>query len=302
VNGKIVPLRYKLRNGDQVEVLTSPQAHPSKDWLTFAKTSRAQQRIRAFIKLQQREKSLILGRELTDREFKRFGLNLNKIMKSGEMKPHAETYGFRSEEDLLVAVGYGKIQPGQLVDAMVPKEKVEEVREKEKQPSEPGSPSVLQTVTNFAKKVVGRKSSGGVLIGGIDDVLERFGRCCNPVPGDAIVGFITRGRGVTVHTAACTKAMATDPERKVDVAWDVKGDFRRPVSLRVLTADRPGLLAEMSQIFSKKGVNISQANCRATSDQRAVNTFEVTITDLKQLTDLMRSIEKLPGVHSVERV
>jgi GTP pyrophosphokinase len=161
---------------------------------------------------------------------------------------------------------------------------------------------VLQTVTNFAKKVVGRKSSGGVLIGGIDDVLVRFGRCCNPVPGDAIVGFITRGRGVTVHTAACTKAMATDPERKVDVAWDVKGDFRRPVSLRVLTADRPGLLAEMSQIFSKKGVNISQANCRATSDQRAVNTFEVTITDLKQLTDLMRSIEKLPGVHSVERV
>ena len=228
VNGKIVPLRYKLRNGDQVEVLTSPQAHPSKDWLTFAKTSRAQQRIRAFIKLQQREKSLILGRELTDREFKRFGLNLNKIMKSGEMKPHAETYGFRSEEDLLVAVGYGKIQPGQLVDAMVPKDKVEEVREKEKQPSEPGSPSVLQTVTNFAKKVVGRKSSGGVLICGIDDLLVRFGRCCNPVPGDAIVGFITRGRGVTVHTAACTKAMATDPERKVDVAWDVKGDFRRP--------------------------------------------------------------------------
>lgn len=306
VNGKIVPLRYKLKNGDQVEVLTSPQAHPSKDWITFAKTSRAQQKIRAFIKQQQRDKSLVLGRELTDREFKRFGLNLNKLMKGGELKKPAEGYGFRTEEDLLVAVGYGKIQPSQLVDLLVSKEKAEEVREKEREkekaPPESSGSGLFQTVTDLAKKVVGRKSSSGVTIGGIDDVLVRFGRCCNPVPGDSIVGFITRGRGVTVHTQTCEKAKATDPERKVDVAWDVRGDFRRPVTLRVLTADRPGLLADMSQIFSKKGVNISQANCRATGDDRAVNTFEVTITDLKQLTDLMRNIEKLTGVFSVERV
>jgi GTP pyrophosphokinase len=302
VNGKIVPLRYKLKNGDQVEVLTSPQAHPSKDWLTFAKTSRAQQKIRAFIKTQQREKSLQLGRELVDREFKRFGLNLNKLIKGGDLKPHAEGYGYRTEEDLLVAVGYGKIQPSQLVELLVPKEKVAEVREKDKGPQEPASPGLFQAVTDMARKVVGRKSSSGVTIGGVDDVLVRFGRCCNPVPGDAIVGFITRGRGVTVHTHDCDKAKATDPERKVDVAWDVKSDFRRPVTLRVMTADRPGLLADMSQIFSKKGVNISQANCRATGDDRAVNTFEVTIADLKQLTDLMRSIEKLTGVFSVERV
>lgn len=302
VNGKIVPLRYKLKNGDQVEVLTSPQAHPSKDWLTFAKTSRAQQKIRAFIKTQQREKSLQLGRELVDREFKRFGLNLNKLIKGGDLKPHAEGYGYRTEEDLLVAVGYGKIQPSQLVELLVPKEKVAEVREKDKGPQEPASPGLFQAVSDMARKVVGRKSSSGVTIGGVDDVLVRFGRCCNPVPGDAIVGFITRGRGVTVHTHDCDKAKATDPERKVDVAWDVKSDFRRPVTLRVMTADRPGLLADMSQIFSKKGVNISQANCRATGDDRAVNTFEVTIADLKQLTDLMRSIEKLTGVFSVERV
>ena len=111
-----------------MEVLTSPQAHPSKDWLTFVKTSRAQQKIRAFIKQQQRDKSLILGRELTDREFKRFGLNLNRLIKSGDLKKPAEGYGFRSEEDLLVAVGYGKVQPSQLVDLLVPKEKVEELR------------------------------------------------------------------------------------------------------------------------------------------------------------------------------
>jgi GTP pyrophosphokinase len=156
-------------------------------------------------------------------------------------------------------------------------------------------------MSEIARKLVGKNRSG-VQIGGVDDVLVRFGRCCNPVPGDAIAGFITRGRGVTVHHVSCEKALATDPERRVDVQWDVRGDFKRPVTLRVLTADRPGLLADISNTFSKKGVNISQANCRATGDDRAVNTFEVTISDLKQLTELMRTIERLNGVYSVERI
>ena len=309
VNGKIVPLRYKLKNGDMVEVLTSPQAHPSKDWLTFVKTSRAQQRIRNFIKQQQRDKSLQLGRELAEREFKRYQLNLNKLMKSGELKKSAEELGYRIEDDLLVAIGYGKVTPQQLIQRFVPQEKLTA----EERPPPALAPSNgessgssmlpgLSKVTDLAKRLVGRPTKSGVQIGGVDDVLVRFGRCCNPVPGDPIVGFITRGRGVTVHTDKCEKALATDPDRRVDVSWDVRGDFKRPVTLRVLTADRPGLLADISNTFSKKGVNISQANCRATGDDRAVNTFEVTISDLKQLTDLMRAIERLNGVHSVERI
>ena len=303
VNGKIVPLRYKLKNGDMVEVLTSPQAHPSKDWLTFVKTSRAQQKIRNFIKQQQRDKSLQLGRELVEREFKRFSLNFNKMLKQGELKAVIEGFGHRTDEDLLVAVGYGKIAPAQIVQRILPAEKLEEVTAKTAQaatatPFMPG----LSRVTELAKRLVGRTSKTGVQIGGIDDVLVRFGRCCNPVPGDAIAGFITRGRGVTVHTADCDRAKSTDPERRIEVNWDVKGDVKRPVTLKVLTADRPGLLADMSNIFSKKGVNISQANCRATGDDRAVNTFEVTISDLKQLTDVMRTIERLQGVFSVERI
>jgi guanosine-3',5'-bis(diphosphate) 3'-pyrophosphohydrolase len=309
VNGKIVPLRYKLKNGDMVEVLTSPQAHPSKDWLTFVKTSRAQQRIRNFIKQQQRDKSLQLGRELAEREFKRYQLNLNRLMKSGELKKSAEELGYRIEDDLLVAIGYGKVTPQQLIQRFVPQEKLAA----EERPPPALAPSNgessgssmlpgLSKVTDLAKRLVGRPTKSGVQIGGVDDVLVRFGRCCNPVPGDPIVGFITRGRGVTVHTDKCEKALATDPERRVDVSWDVRGDFKRPVTLRVLTADRPGLLADISNTFSKKGVNISQANCRATGDDRAVNTFEVTISDLKQLTELMRAIERLNGVHSVERI
>ncbi|KFE66714.1 RelA/SpoT family protein [Hyalangium minutum] len=309
VNGKIVPLRYKLKNGDMVEVLTSPQAHPSKDWLTFVKTSRAQQRIRNFIKQQQRDKSLQLGRELAEREFKRYQLNLNKLTKNGELKKIGEELGYRIEDDLLVAIGYGKVTPQQLVQRFVPQDKLGT----EERPAPAASPSNgdggsssmlpgLSKVTDLAKRLVGRPTKSGVQIGGVDDVLVRFGRCCNPVPGDPIVGFITRGRGVTVHTDNCEKSMATDPERRVDVSWDVRGDFKRPVTLRVLTADRPGLLADISNTFSKKGVNISQANCRATGDDRAVNTFEVTISDLKQLTDVMKAIERISGVTSVERI
>ncbi|MFY0523518.1 RelA/SpoT family protein [Archangium gephyra] len=312
VNGKIVPLRYKLKNGDTVEVLTSPQAHPSKDWLTFVKTSRAQQRIRAFIKQQQREKSLQLGRELLERELKRYQLNFNKLLKTGALKKTCEELGFRVEDDLLVALGYGKVVPNQVISRVVPPEKLAAgsgegrgTSAEAQATSGSGSSGMLpglSRVTDFAKKLVGKQSSSGVQIGGVDDVLVRFGRCCNPVPGDPIAGFITRGRGVTVHTVGCDKALATDPERRVDVSWDVRGDFKRPVTLRVLTADRTGLLADISNTFSKKGVNISQANCRATGDDRAVNTFEVIISDLKQLTDLMRTIERLPGVFSVERI
>ncbi len=307
VNGKIVPLRYKLKNGDQVQILTNPQAHPSRDWLTFVKTSRAQQRIRSFIRQQQREQSLQLGRELAEREFRRFSLNLNKMLKSGELKTLTADMGYRTEDDMLVALGYGKLVPQQLIKRLVPPEKLAENRAAHHASASSEASGVLgmsglSRVTEMAKKLVGRQNRSGVQIGGVDDVLVRFGRCCNPVPGDPIAGFITRGRGVTVHHVGCEKARATDPERRIDVQWDVRGDFKRPVTLRVLTADRPGLLADISNTFSKKGVNISQANCRATGDDRAVNTFEVTISDLKQLTELMRTIESLSGVYSVERI
>jgi len=166
----------------------------------------------------------------------------------------------------------------------------------------PADGAPTSRITEIFRKMA-RRPTGGVRISGIDDVLVRFGRCCNPVPGDAIVGFITRGRGVTVHTVSCEKALGIDPERRVDVAWDVKGDFKRPVALRVITTDRPGILAKISQTFSEAGVNISQATCRSTTPgERAVNDFEVTIGDLKQLNQVMRSIERIEGVQSVKRV
>jgi GTP pyrophosphokinase len=158
-------------------------------------------------------------------------------------------------------------------------------------------------LTELFRRVAQRnRSSGGVRIGGVDDVLVRYGKCCGPVPGDPIVGFITRGRGVTVHVRGCKKAMETDPERRVDVAWDVHGDFKRSVNLRVRSDDRKGLLAKISETFADVGVNIIQANARSNGDRGALSTFEVEIADVKQLNDVLSAIGKIPGVHSVERV
>ncbi|MHB1847263.1 MAG: RelA/SpoT AH/RIS domain-containing protein, partial [Deltaproteobacteria bacterium] len=290
---------YKLKNGDTVEVLTAPQGHPSKDWLTFVRTSRAQARIRAYIKEQEREKSLELGREVLDKELRHYGLNLNKLLRGKEIDRAAGELGTPGSDGLLAAIGYGKVSPAQVLQKLLPPDKLAE-RAKEG-PAEAPAAGVGR-IAEMLKKVTGRETKGGVKINGIDDVLVRFGRCCNPVPGDGIVGFITRGRGITVHTLSCDKVLSTDPERRVEVSWDVKGDFKRPVTVRVLTVDRPGLLAEISTTFGAKGVNISQANCRSTGDDRAVNTFEVAISDLRQLKDCLHAIERISGVFSVERV
>ena len=293
VNGKIVPLRYTLKNGDTVEILTSPTSHPSKDWLTFVRTSRAQTRIRGFIRQAEHKRSLEIGKEVAERELRRYGLSLNRLSKGGGLDEAAGKLGYKRGDDLLVALGYGKVTPPQILQQLVPPEKLAQ------------PPPVRQPASRFSeliRKVARLPGAGGVRISGIDDVLVRFGRCCNPVPGDDIIGFITRGRGVSVHTRACDKSLTLDPLRRVDVTWDNKaGEVKRPVSIRVVTDDRAGVLAQISKTISEAGMNISQATCRTTGPGRAVNTFEVSIGDLKQLRGVMRSIEGIDGVVSVER-
>ena len=149
---------------------------------------------------------------------------------------------------------------------------------------------------------VARRSSGGVVVQGLDDVLVRFGKCCSPLPGDSICGFVTRGRGITVHTTTCTRAIDMDPGRKIDVSWDERGTVARPVTIRITTEDRPGMLAMISQVFMENGVNISQANCKVTAAARAVNTFEILIQDKDQLRKVLGKIKSSKGVLIVERV
>src|SRR3989440_1031603 len=300
VNGKMVPLRTKLKNGDSVEILTNANVRPNKDWLGFVKTSRAQAKIRQFIKMSQRERSLEIGRDLLEREFRRFDLTFTKMVKTPEFLKLANDYGHSRADDLVSAVGYGKLSPANVLQRLLPPERLAQ----KKGAGVDGDGAEHQSrLSQLFRKVAQRsRTGGGVRIGGIDDVLVRYGRGCSPVAGDQIGGFITRGRGVTVHTRACTKGLETDPERRVEVTWDVHGEFKRAVNLRVRSDDRKGLLAKMSETFADVGVNILQANARSNGEQGAVSTFEIEIVDVKQLNDVVRAIGQIPGVRSVERM
>jgi GTP pyrophosphokinase len=290
VNGKLVPLKYELKNGDIIEVITSPHHTPSKDWLKIVKSSRARNKIRAWIKTEERKRSISLGREIVEKEFRRYSLNYGKLLKSGEIKRVAAEFGFVGDEDLMASVGYGKLSCNQLLGKLLPQEKIEERQERKE-----------SRVGKIIEKLT-KKSSSAIQISGVEDVLVRFGKCCNPVPGDEITGFITRGRGVTIHTSDCAIALECDPERRVDVAWNRTRKVALPVKIRVSCHDQKGILANISQAIANCEANIASASINSTVDKRGINLFEVEITDLEHLNRVINSIMKVSGVTKVERL
>jgi len=292
-NGQIVPLRYKLKNGDVMEIMTSPNHEPSKDWLEFCVTTRARARIRAKLRAETRQKSINLGKELLESEMRDAGMSLTKFTKNeGEVQRVIEKSGHGSLDELLLDIGYGKIPSEQVLDV---------IHNNDAPDSEPPSQFRQGRIEQFVRKVTGR-DAGGIKVNGIDDVLVRYAKCCNPLPGDAIIGFITRGRGVTIHRQECQKAFDTDPERRVDVQWDTKAKINRPVQICVTTANKPGILAVVSQTFSAQSINISEANCRAGDDGRARNVFTFHCSDLSQLKNVMKALTKVNGVVEVTRI
>ena len=295
VSGRLVPLRTELQNGDIVEIVTSPNHVPSKDWLKVVKTPRARGKIRQWIKNEERARSISLGRDLLEKEIRRIGKSPNQLLKPEALKLALERYGFASEEDLFAAVGYGKASPRQAVIRLLSPEEfqalteAEETREK-KTERKPARPKPIEE---------------GVRIRGVDDILIRFSKCCNPVPGDAIIGFITRGRGVSVHTADCpnTVSLMADPERKIAVSWDGRRKEAHPVQIRVeISKDRPGMLAEITAAISGTNTNIAHAEIRVTEEHTGVNTFVLEVSDLQQLQAVMQAIQKVDGVVGVERM
>jgi guanosine-3',5'-bis(diphosphate) 3'-pyrophosphohydrolase len=290
VNGKLVPLKHELRTGDIIEVITSPHHTPSKDWLKLVRSSRARNKIRAWIKTEERMRSISLGREIMDKDFRRYSLNFAKLLKSGEIKRVAGEFGFVGEEDLMAAVGYGKLSSNQVIGKLVPEEKIEEHKERKE-----------SRVSKVIDKLT-RKSSSAIQISGVEDVMVRFGKCCNPVPGDDIVGFITRGRGVTIHTADCELGLESDPDRRIDVAWNKTKKAALPVNIRVYCHDQKGILANITAAITNCEANISKASVQSTVDKRGINTFEVEVTDLEHLTRVMNNVNKVEGVIKVERL
>ncbi len=293
VNGLMVPLSHRLRNGDTVEVLTSKTHVPSKDWLKFVNTSKAKQRIRAFLKSEERARSLAIGLDLLSKDLRKVKLSLKRLEQEGKILTLAQEMGLKSEGDLYAELGYGKISSAKVLAKLLPEGMILDEKT-------PVAPSPLERIFQRAAKA--SRNKVGVKVGGFDDILVRFARCCEPLPGDRIVGFITRGRGVAVHQADCAQVLQSDAARRVEVVWDNEVKAPRRVRITVHSQDQIGLLANVTKAITENGANINSAQIKTTAYGKAVNTFELTIEDARQLDRIKRGIEMVPGVIKVERV
>lgn len=289
VNGKLVPLKTPLSNGDVVEVVTSPNQTPSKDWLKFVVTSRAASKIRHWVKTQQREKSIELGKELLEKRLRKFGCSLKKILASREFAQCLQDLGYHTSSDLLAGIGYGKVPLGQIVSRVVPVGKLHpETEEKARAVTETGAPA--------------KKPSSAIKIQGIGDIMVRFAKCCNPLPGDPVVGFITRGRGITVHTVDCPSVLESDAERRVEVEWDIKKKAPHTARIRLATEDRKGVLASVSNAISACEANIASATVQRTRTHKSMIVFAVEVVDVEHLNRVINALHQVKGVYQVERL
>ncbi len=293
INGKIVPLRYQLSSGDQVEILTSKKGHPSKDWLKFVKTPRSRQKIHRWVTQKEMERSKSLGREILEKGLRRYGRSLGKLEKAGEMDQIASRIGLNNGKQVFAQIGYGKISKDKVIGLLLPEEEIRRVKEGKKP-----SKSVLGRL--ITRKT--RQEPAGVRIDGIDDIMVRFAKCCEPLPGDDIAGYITRGRGITVHRSDCPRIITADTERLIDVEWKEGFAESHPVRINIVCVDKPGLLASMSNAISNTGINISRAEARSSDDLKANCIFEFNVQSLNELRRVIKNVEKVKGVIHVERM
>ena len=288
VNGRIVPLKHELQTGNIVDIITTKNHHPSKDWLNFVKTVKARSRIRQWIKTQEKDRSITLGREMCEKAFRKYRLNFHELLKSEDMDRVVEHFGFKTADDLITSVGYGKVTPLQIIRKIVPKPETEEDHE-----------SIFNKIIGRVRK---KKPRAGVIVKGVDDILIRFGKCCQPVPGDAITGYITIGHGVTVHRTSCINALKMNPERQIDIEWNKDVTETYPVKICVSSSDRVGLLADIAANISKSGANILNANTEIRENRIVDSFFTLAVEDVEHLDRVVSAIKKVKLVHDVKRV
>ncbi len=286
VNGRIVPLRYQLQSGDTVEIITSPSHGPSRDWLKFVVTQRTKNRIKQWIKAEERKQSLELGTRILETAFRKKGLS-PALIKSREMDEIAASFSMKSAEDLIVSIGYGKVSANQVANKLLPE-------------SKDGVSPEEALLKRPPKKT---RELGGITIKGVDNILYHTAHCCYPVPGDQLIGFVTRGKGVTIHRQDCSNLdrLAVDDARLVKVEWTPTGEGTSTTKLYVETMDRPGMLANLSALFSSMNVNITYLEATSTQDGRARFTFFIQAKDRSQLVKLTQKIASTEGVLSVRR-
>src|SRR5688572_15991531 len=293
VNGKMVPLRTRLRNGDIVQVMTAPGHHPSRDWLNFVVTSRAGNKIKHYIHAEEKARSLDLGKKVFEKEARRYGLNLKALIEGPTFAAALTDYGYSKAEELFIALGYGKLAVKSVLAKLVPQEQLKEAPEA----------GPMAQVASVVRRVLG-PAEDKIKVRGFDDLMVFRARCCNPIRGEKIVGYITRGKGVSVHSATCSNVinLLYDPERRIDVEWDKEDAVARyTVKLTMEVEDRKGLLAAVSARIAGINTNIKNMEAHTDEDQRARIDMTVEISDLKHLEKVMKSLRAVEGVIDVER-
>jgi guanosine-3',5'-bis(diphosphate) 3'-pyrophosphohydrolase len=290
VNGRMVPLSTTFKNGDIVEILTRPSAHPSLDWLKLVKSSHAKQRIRVWFRKQRRTENIALGREMLEREASRQGLDWKEIGRPDQLAKAAQILNYASEEEMLAAIGFGNLTPGAVFGKL--------------RAPEPPKREVIgvRPTTESGRAAPGRLS---ISAGGVDDVFIRRSRCCQPIPGDEVIGYVTRGKGMAIHRRVCPNiqsALANETDRIVAVEWKQSGEDRFPVRVRINTLDRVGMLTEISAIFSERKANIQSANIKVLKDATATFDLIVEVRDLDDLEELLKKVEALPDALNAERM
>ncbi len=290
VNGKIVPLKHQLTSGDTVEILTSPNQTPHKDWLKFVRTSRAKTKIKHWLKAEELKRSIEIGRRLLEAEFRRHGLAPAQMLKSEQLSEVAKQAGFETTDELAAAVGYGRLATAQVVSKLLPATEAEV-------PASPGT-------TAAPKAVTGKAEDKGVKVKGARDLLMQLSRCCNPVPGDRILGYITRGRGLTIHAVDCPnlEALDYDRDRLVEVEWDTTATGTHAVKVSVIAVDKTGVLANVSSSIAECQANISRAEITTREDRKAVLDFVIEVSDTAHLGRVLKAIERVDGVITAKRV
>ncbi len=294
VNGRLVPLKTPLENGDIVEILTSPSAQPTRDWLSFVLTSRAKNKIRAFIHTAEKEKSVEIGRRLLDRELKKWKKSLSKLLDAKAFEPLLGDFGVAKVDDLIADVGFGKTAPRAVVARLLPEAGGE---------AQAPQPSRVAAFGNAVRRVLPFGTAPGIRVKGENDLLATLAKCCQPVPGEEIVGYVTRGRGVSVHSVSCSnvRSLLFDPSREIPVEWENAKDQSVTVDLEIRTEDRQGMLARITQLLSAANSNIRSIEARTSGDGRATIEASVTTRDRRHLERLLVGLRALPGITDVRR-
>ncbi|MCI5147885.1 MAG: bifunctional (p)ppGpp synthetase/guanosine-3',5'-bis(diphosphate) 3'-pyrophosphohydrolase [Candidatus Electrothrix sp. MAN1_4] len=294
VNGRLVQLRYELQNGDIVEIITSKNQHPKRAWLQLVKTSRARAKIRQWLRKEQKEKTLQEGREICERELKRLNTSLKKLTKSGHLRFLLEELRCNSLDDLLAKMGAGAITSRHLERVLIPKE----IQQQEEQSQ---AEELLEQLVEVGSQVPAPSTRGAVQIDGVDDMLIKISQCCKPVPGDEVIGFITTGKGISVHKAQCPSLLATDPIRWVEVNWAANNQARHRAELFLRADDRKNLLADISALISSDDADVIEFSSRTTSVNIAEFRIVLEIKDKEHLQKLLTHLQQMPDMIEVRR-